>query len=228
MTGRKAHATTLVIGCGALGRELVELTARNGLDHVEIRCLPASLHNRPERIPAAVDALVRATAGQYERIFVAYADCGTGGALDRVLQTHGLERLPGAHCYAIYAGLSAFDQLADEEPGTFYLTDFLVRSFDALVIRGLGLDRHPELLPTYFAGYRRVVYLAQHDDPALLAAAEHAAGRLGLTLEVRQTGYGELAPALAALVQTGAPSTPAITPAITLATTSQVAGEAAA
>jgi hypothetical protein len=197
--GAQDRASTLVIGCGALGRELVELVARNGLDAVEVRCLPASLHNRPDGIPAAVDAKLREAAGRYDRVFVAYGDCGTGGALDRVLAAHGVARLPGAHCYAAYAGLAAFDRMADDQPGTFYLTDFLVRSFDALVIGGLGLDRHPELLPVYFAGYRRVVYLAQHDDPALLAAAERAATRLGLAFEHHRTGYGELGLAMARL-----------------------------
>jgi hypothetical protein len=193
------HASTLVIGCGALGRELVELARRDGLGSIEIRCLPASLHNRPGGIPAAVDAKLREAHGRYDRVFVAYGDCGTGGELDRVLAAHGVERLPGAHCYAAYAGLAAFDQLADEEPGTFYLTDFLARSFDALVIRGLGLDRHPELLGTYFAGYRRVVYLSQVEDPALLAMAKRAAARLGLAFEHRHTGHGELATAMARL-----------------------------
>ena len=192
-------ASTLVIGCGALGRELVELVARNRLEAVEVRCLPASLHNRPEGIAPAVDARIREARGRYERIFVAYGDCGTGGGLDRVLEEHGVERLPGAHCYAAYAGLAAFDRMAEEEPGTFYLTDFLVRSFDRLVIVGLGLDRYPHLLPTYFAGYRRVVYLSQHEDPELLAAAERAAARLGLAFEHRVTGYGELGAAMAGL-----------------------------
>jgi hypothetical protein len=195
------RASTLVIGCGALGRELVELAARDGLEHVEVRCLPASLHNRPERIPAAVEGLVNAVQGRYERIFVAYGDCGTGGALDRVLDGYGIERLPGAHCYQAYAGLAAFDRMAEEEPGTFYLTDFLVRSFDRLVVAGLGLDRHPELLSQYFAGYRRVVYLSQRDDPALLAAAERAAERLGLAFEHRPTGLGELETSIARLAQ---------------------------
>lgn len=193
------HASTLVIGCGALGRELVELARRDGLGSIEISCLPASLHNRPGGIPAAVDAKLREARGRYDRVFVAYGDCGTGGELDRVLDAHGVERLPGAHCYAAFAGPAAFDQLADEEPGTFYLTDFLARSFDALVIRGLGLDRHPDLLGTYFAGYRRVVYLSQREDPALLAMAMRAAARLGLAFEHRHTGYGELATAMARL-----------------------------
>ena len=210
------RASTLVIGCGALGRELVELVARNHLEGVEVRCLPASLHNRPDGIPAAVDAKLHDAAGRYDRVFVAYGDCGTGGALDRVLAAHGVERLPGAHCYAAYAGLAAFERMAEDEPGTFYLTDFLVRSFDTLVVAGLGLDRHPELLPVYFAGYRRVVYVAQHDDPALLAAAERAAARLGLAFEHHRTGYGELGLAMGrlAVAATGAnPPGPATLPA---------------
>jgi hypothetical protein len=193
------RASALVIGCGALGRELVELARQPGLEAIEVRCLPASLHNRPERIPAAVDARIRAAKGRYERIFVAYGDCGTGGRLDGVLEAHGVERLPGAHCYAFYAGLPAFDRLAAEEPGTFYLTDFLARSFERLVVRGLGLDRHPELLPTYFANYRRLVYLSQRNDPELRALAQRAADRLGLAFEHRRTGYGELAAAITRL-----------------------------
>jgi Protein of unknown function (DUF1638) len=197
-SGRRA-ATTLVIGCGALGRELMDVIRANGLDAVEVRCLPASLHVRPERIPAAVDARIRAARGRYTRIFVAYGDCGTGGALDRVLQAHGVERLPGAHCYQFFAGGAVFDRLAAEEPGTFYLTDFLARAFDRLVVEGLGLDRHPELLPVYFSGYRRVVYLSQRDDPAVLALAQRAATTLGLAFEHRRTGYGDLGTSVAAL-----------------------------
>lgn len=191
---------TLVLGCGALGRELVELVGRNGLRGIEVQCLPASLHNRPERIAPAVDARLREVRDRYDHVFVAYGDCGTGGRLDEVLAAHGVERLPGAHCYAFYAGLAAFDALAEEEPGTFYLTDFLVRSFDTLVIRGLGLDRHPELEPLYFGSYRRMVHLAQREDPELLAMARRAADRLGLPLEHRFTGYGELGTAMARLI----------------------------
>jgi hypothetical protein len=195
-----AGASTLVLGCGALARELLELVDRNGLaGAMDVRCLPAPLHNRPAEIAPAVDAKLAELAGGYDRVLVAYADCGTGGALDRVLERYGAERLPGAHCYAFYAGLAAFDELAAEEPGTFYLTDFLARSFDSLVIRGLGLDRHPELLPAYFGGYRRVVYLSQHDDPDLLAMAQRAAKRLGLAFEHRPTGYGELGAVMAGL-----------------------------
>jgi hypothetical protein len=188
----------LVIGCGALAVELVALTRRAGFPDVELTCLPASLHNRPELIPPAVRARIRrARAMGYERLFVAYADCGTGGLLDRVLDEEGVARLEGAHCYEVYAGRAAFAELHDEEPGTFYLTDFLVRNFDRLVIRGLGLDRHPELLPVYFGNYHRLVHLAQTDDPELAAAAELAAARLGLAFERRSTGLGELAPAIA-------------------------------
>jgi len=189
----------LVIGCGALARELVELTRRAGLPAMDLTCLPASLHNRPERIPGAVAARIRrARAEGYDQIFVAYADCGTGGLLDRVLEAEGVARLDGAHCYEVYGGRAAFAALADEEPGTFYLTDFLARNFDRLVIRGLGLDRHPELLPLYFGNYRRLVYLAQTDDAGLTALAKAGAGRLGLAFERRFAGLGELAPAIAA------------------------------
>jgi hypothetical protein len=188
----------LVIGCGALARELVALTRRAGFPEVDLTCLPATLHNRPEQIPAAVRARIhKARAAGRDRLFVAYADCGTGGLLDRVLEEEGVARLEGAHCYEVYAGQAAFAAHADEEPGTFYLTDFLVRNFDRLVVRGLGLDRHPELLPVYFGNYRRVVYLAQTDDAALDLAAAAAAVRLGLTFERRFTGLGPIAAGLA-------------------------------
>ena len=164
-----------------------------GLTNVDLTCLPATLHNRPGGIPAAVRAKVRAARPRYERIFIAYADCGTGGLLDAMLADEGVERLPGAHCYEFYAGSAAFAAMADEEPGTFYLTDFLARNFDRLVWVGLGLDRHPELLPTYFGNYRRLIYLAQTDDPDLVRGAQRAARRLGLAFELRRTGYGELA-----------------------------------
>jgi hypothetical protein len=181
----------LVVGCGALARELVDLT-RN-LPNVDISCLPATLHNRPGGIPAAVRDRVRRRRAGYDRVFVAYADCGTGGLLDRMLAGEGIDRLPGAHCYEFYAGRPNFARLTDEEPATFFLTDFLARNFDRLVWRGLGLDRHPELLAQYFGNYRRLVYLSQRDDPELGATARRAAQRLGLAFEHRPTGYGELA-----------------------------------
>lgn len=189
----------LVIGCGALAPELVALTRRSGLPEMDLSCLPATLHNRPEQIPAAVRARIRrARARGYDRIFVAYADCGTGGLLDRVLEAEGVDRLEGAHCYEVFAGREAFAALHDAEPGTFYLTDFLARNFDRLVVRGLGLDRHPELLPLYFGHYRRLVYLAQTEDPGLTATAHRGADRLGLAFERRFTGLGELAAPIAA------------------------------
>jgi len=199
----------LVIGCGALARELVELTRRAGLPAMDLTCLPASLHNRPERIPGAVAARIRrARRDGYDRIFVAYADCGTGGLLDLVLEEEGVARLEGAHCYEVYAGRAAFAALHDREPGTFYLTDYLVRNFDRLVVRGLGLDRHPELLPVYFGNYRRLVYLAQSDDPELANRAVAAAERLGLLFERRLVGLGELATSIAAF------ASPALRPTV--------------
>lgn len=168
----------------------------NGWTNVTVRCLPGKLHSTPQKIPAAVDAKLREAKGRYEMIFVAYADCGTGGALDPVLRAHGVERLPGAHCYGFLAGNDEWQAMHDAEPATFYLTDFLARHFDALVVRGLKLDRHPELLPQMFGNYKRVLYLAQTDDPDLLERARRAADYLGLEFEHRRTGYGELIPSL--------------------------------
>jgi hypothetical protein len=194
-----AAPRVLVVGCGALGRELVALTA--DLPNVEIACLPPDLHNRPGGIPGAVrDRIQRGRADGFDQVFVAYADCGTGGLLDRVLEDEGVERLPGAHCYEFFAGRTSFAEMADDEPATFWLTDFLARNFERLVIRGLGIDRHPELESVYFGNYRRVVYLSQTDDPGLLDLARSAADRLGLDFEHRHTGYGELATSLQAAV----------------------------
>ncbi len=167
---------------------------------MDLTCLPATLHNRPERIPDAVRARIRkARAAGRDQLFVAYADCGTGGLLDRVLEDEGVARLEGAHCYEIYAGRAAFAAMSDAEPGTFYLTDFLARNFERLVIRGLGLDRHPELLPMYFGNYTRLVFLAQTEDAALTALARRGARRLGLRFERRFAGHGELGPSIAAV-----------------------------
>jgi hypothetical protein len=203
----------LVIGCGALARELVAVIDQAGLANVDLTCLPATLHNRPGGIPAAVRTKIRAARPRYERIFIAYADCGTGGLLDLALADEGVERLPGAHCYEFYSGSEAFAAMSDEDPATFYLTDFLARNFDRLVITGLGLDRHPELLSTYFGNYHRLVYLAQTDDPGLVAAARRAARRLGLTFEMRRTGYGDLATGVAAAASVAATPAAAGTPA---------------
>jgi hypothetical protein len=183
---------TLLIACGALAREVLALIALNGWSHLELTCLPAKLHNRPERIPEAVRRKIRAGRKTHERVLVLYGDCGTGAMLDAVLAEEGVERIPGPHCYAFFRGLDAFLAEADAEPGCFYLTDYLVRHFDRLVIEGLWLDRHPELLPLYFGNYTRLVYLAQTPDPGLERKAKAAALRLGLTFEQRTTGYGGL------------------------------------
>jgi hypothetical protein len=199
--GAARQRRVLVLACGAIAREVLAVIALNGWTHVDVRCLPAKLHSRPERIPAAVDAKLTELAGRYDRVFVAYADCGTGGALDPVLERHGVERLPGAHCYGFLAGNDAWDAMHEEEPATFYLTDFLARHFDALVVRALKLDSHPELMTLVFGNYRRLVYLAQTDDDDLDRRAEAAAELLGLAYERRRTGYGELVPSLTRFVR---------------------------
>ncbi|MCX7381832.1 MAG: DUF1638 domain-containing protein [Alphaproteobacteria bacterium] len=190
---------TLILACGALAREIGAVIAANRLDHLTLHCLPASLHNRPERIPAAVREALAKFRPSHDRIFLAYADCGTGGALDRLLEEEAIERLPGAHCYAFFTGVEEFEAHGDADMRSFFLTDFLARQFDTLVIEGLGIDRHPELRDMYFGNYERVVYLAQTQDPNLDAAAEAAAARLGLAYARRQTGYGDLATHIAAL-----------------------------
>ena len=191
----------LVIACGALAHEITALKRANGWDRLEVRCLPAELHNRPEKIPPAVRELIRSSRDRYPSIFVAYGDCGTGGLLDQVLREEGVERIPGAHCYEFFATAPVFAALAEAEPGTFYLTDFLLRHFDRLVMRGLGLDRHPELFPAYFGNYRRLVYLAQAPGAESEDQARAIAVRMGLQFESRRTGYGTLESALGAAVR---------------------------
>jgi Protein of unknown function (DUF1638) len=195
----------LVLACGALAREIVALKRINGWAAVDVQCLPPELHNRPDRIPEAVRVAIATARERYESIFVAYADCGTGGLLDRVLAEEQVERLPGAHCYEFFATGPGFATLADEEPGTFYLTDFLVRHFERLVVTGLGIDRHPELAAEYVRNYRRIVYLVQAPDPALAQAARAIAQRFGLDYVERQSGYGELETGLRAWVGSRAP-----------------------
>ena len=200
----RAAIRLVIVGCGALARELLALT--RDIPGVKVLGVDARLHMRPALIAAAVErriAEARATYGAGVGIFVAYADCGTGGALDAVLEREGVQRIEGAHCYEFYAGASAYAALQEEELGTFYLTDFLARQFESLVLRGLGLDQHPELLPDYFGSYRRLVYLAQTDDPVLDAKARAAADRLGLAFERRATGFGELAPTIENAIQAG-------------------------
>jgi len=191
---------TLLIACGALGREIAALRRANGWQSVDVRCLPAQLHNEPARIAPAVRDEIRANRDRYRQIFVVYADCGTRGALDAVLKEEGIERLPGAHCYEFLATPRVFAQLAEAEPGTFYLTDFLLRHFERLVVRTLGLDRHPELTQEYFRHYRKLVYLAQVETPEAIERARQIATRFGFDFEYRFTGYGELGTRLQALV----------------------------
>ena len=192
MTGAASPPNTLLIACGALAREMLALIEANRWGHLTLECLPAKLHNRPEQIPDAVRDKIAASRGRFDRIFVAYADCGTGGLLDKVLAEEGVERIGGPHCYSFYAGEGAFEALHEEELGSFYLTDYLARHFETLIIKGMGLDRFPELMEAYFGNYRRLVYLAQTEDAELVEKAKAAAARLGLDYEYRLTGYGEL------------------------------------
>jgi hypothetical protein len=190
----------LIIACGALAHEITALRRANAWDQLHVRCLPSELHNRPEKIPGAVRALIHASRDHYRSIFVAYGDCGTGGLLDQVLREEGVERIPGAHCYEFFATAPVFGALAEAEPGTFYLTDFLLRHFERLVICGLGLDRHPELFKAYFGNYRKLVYLAQAPDASSRAQAQTIAARMGWEFEYRDTGYGTLGTQLVAAV----------------------------
>jgi hypothetical protein len=191
----------LIIACGALAKEITALRRANGWDQLDVQCLPAELHNRPEKIPAAVRGLIHAARDRYRSIFVAYGDCGTGGLLDSVLREEGIERIPGAHCYEFFATAPVFAELAEAAPGTFYLTDFLLRHFERLVIQGLGLDRHPELFEMYFGNYRKLVYLAQATGAKSEEQARAIALRMGLEFEYRQTGYGTLGATLVAAVR---------------------------
>ena len=184
----------LVIACGALAREIIAIRKANQLDHVDLTCLPAQLHNTPDKIPDEVRRVISMNRDVYSDILVAYGDCGTGGLLDRVLEETGARRIEGAHCYAFFTGIEAFDQLEEDQLGTFYLTDFLARHFQTMVIEPLGLDWHPHLRDMYFGHYTRVLYMAQTDDPELEDAARRAADRLGLAFEMTRTGYGLLAP----------------------------------
>lgn len=190
----------LALACGALAHEIVALKKANGWTHLDLHCLPANLHLWPDRIPDAVEAAVERFRPDYASIFVVYADCGTGGQLQARCETLGVEMIEGPHCYAFFDGLEAFETRAEDEITAFYLTDFLVRQFDAFVWKPMGFDRHPELIAMMFGNYERLIYLAQRDDPALDARARLCAERLGLAYERRLTGYGDLATALARAV----------------------------
>lgn len=191
-----SEGKVLVLGCGAIVNELLAVIRANRLEGFEVECLPAKLHNTPSLIPGLVAERLEAARGRYRQVFVGYADCGTGGLLDRVLEEYGVERLPGSHCYEFLAGSEVFARIHDDDPRTFYLTDYLARHFDRLVWHGLGLDRWPQLLPDYFGNYRRVVYLSQFPTDELLSRAAAGAARLGLEFEHIPVGLGDLAPAL--------------------------------
>jgi uncharacterized protein DUF1638 len=183
---------TLLIACGALARELVALIEANRWEHVQVTCLPAIWHNTPQKIPDGVRAKIRSHRRKVDRMIVIYGDCGTGGRLDAVLEEEGVERIEGPHCYEFFYGATDFKELMERDPTCFFLTDYLVRHFDRLMIQGLGIDKHPELLELYFGNYTKLVYLAQTDDARLREKAEAAAARLGLAYEHRATGYGDL------------------------------------
>ncbi len=198
-----AKPSVLILACGALARELRAITGKAGLDNVTIECLPGEYHMRPEKIVPALEARLaqhldradefgRPEAATYDRILIGYGDCGTGGALDRFCATHGLERLPGDHCYQFFAGQERFLQMHDAEPGSFYLTDYLAKHFDRFVVQALGIDTHPELADLYFGNYSRLVYLCQVPDPEVEAKARNAARFLNLEFEMVISGYGDM------------------------------------
>jgi hypothetical protein len=193
----RGEGEVLLIACGALAREIVDLIERNRWEAFDVACLPAKWHNTPNLIAPAVREKIREAKSSYKAIFVLYGDCGTGGLLDRVIEEEGVERIAGPHCYAFFSGNADFAAREDADMTAFFLTDYLARYFDRLIWQGLGIDRHPELLPLYFGNYTKIVYLAQTRDEDLAKRAMAAARKLGLAYEYRFTGYGELATSLA-------------------------------
>lgn len=192
-TREKVH----VIACGAIAREILAVSRQQGLDHIDLNCLPAIWHAYPQKIvPGLESAVAEARQNGFERIFFAYADCGTGGEIDRLCEREGIARIEGPHCYSFFTGNEAFNDKADDDLLSFFLTDFLARQFRAFVIEPLGLDRHPELKPMYFGNYRKLIYLSQEEDEALQRKAREAADYLGLEYEYRFTGYGDLTSAM--------------------------------
>jgi len=199
------HASgTLIIACGALAHELVAVNKANNWQHVEIQCLPAHWHNTPEKITPGIEQKLIDNQRRFERILVAYGDCGTGGQLDKLLEQYGVERLPGPHCYSFFAGEEEFNQLVDEDMGTFYLTDYLATHFERLILDELGIRKHPELLPMYFGNYRRLIFLCQQDNVDTLALARKAADTLSLEFKIVKTGLKPFSNELAKIKVVGA------------------------
>jgi hypothetical protein len=191
-----------VIACGMIAREVMAVNRQLGLGHIDLKCLPADFHHHPEKIAPAADRAIReARAEGFDHVFIGYADCGTGGALDKVCAAHGVERIAGPHCFSFYQGNAAFAAAGDQMMTTFFITDFLARHFETFLIKPLGLDRYPQLTETYFGNYERALYLAQTDDPLLEEKARAGAARIGLRYERVVTGYGDLVAALAGLAK---------------------------
>ena len=182
----------LFIACGALAKEITYLVKKNNWNNVQISCLPASWHNTPNKIAPAIKSRIQKNKGEFDKIFVLYGDCGTGGKLDEVLRSESIERIPGPHCYEFFMGRSDFLETHNEEPGCFYLTDYLARNFDRLIIKGLGIDKYPELRDEYFKNYKKLVYIAQIDDRNLQRKAAKAAEMLGLEFHLKLRNYGDL------------------------------------
>lgn len=204
LSAKATQGRILLVACGALAREIIDLKKVNGWDHMELQCLPAIYHIHPEKIPDAVREVVAREKNNFDTIFVVYADCGTGGILQNLCADLGVEMIAGPHCYSFFEGNERFADLSADEITTFYLTDFLVRQFDAFVWRPMGLDRHPELRDMYFGNYEKLVYQAQKEDQALIDKAKECAERLGLAFEYRVTGYGDLETSLKSVSKSNA------------------------
>ena len=182
----------LIIGCGAIAHEVREIIELNNWDNVRLQCLNADLHNTPKILPKKIKEAIDTNLNDYSKIFLAYADCGTGGLIDLLLRDYDIERLDGAHCYEFYSGSSVFEELSEKEIGTFYLTDFLVKNFDRLVVDGLGIQKYPALKEEYFKNYKNVVYLAQKQDNVLESKARECADYLNLEFSALFTGLNNL------------------------------------
>ncbi len=186
-----------VIACGMIAREVLAIRQDLGFEHIELKCLPAMYHHYPAKIAPAVEkAIIAAQKDGVDEIFIGYADCGTGGDLDRVCEKYGVQRVAGPHCFSFYSGNERFENQWDDDMTSFFMTDFLARHFETFLVKPLGMDRHPELKDMYFGNYQKMIYIAQTENPDLSAKAEAAAAFLGLQYERRFTGYGELTGAL--------------------------------